>query len=41
VLIGLFYEHHPAAVSDPWRGATVAFLLLLWSARLTHSYFRR
>jgi hypothetical protein len=40
-LVCLWYEGHPAAVSDRLRGAVASFLVWLWSFRLTHSYFRR
>ncbi|GAX75621.1 hypothetical protein CEUSTIGMA_g3065.t1 [Chlamydomonas eustigma] len=41
VLVGWFYQSHPRAVADPLRSITSMTLLCLWSARLTHSYFRR
>lgn len=40
-LIGLFYYGHPDAVANPARSALTMVLLLVWSARLTYSYFRR
>ncbi|KXZ56334.1 hypothetical protein GPECTOR_1g295 [Gonium pectorale] len=41
VMIGLFYQHHPAAVAQPLRSGVSMSLLWIWSIRLTHSYFRR
>lgn len=40
-MIAHFYQFHPLASSDDLRGHVALFLLYLWSARLTHSYFRR
>ncbi|KAG2493345.1 hypothetical protein HYH03_008478 [Edaphochlamys debaryana] len=41
VMIGLFYQHHPAAEANPLRSRLAMGLLWLWAVRLTHSYFRR
>ncbi|GLC50475.1 hypothetical protein PLESTB_000383300 [Pleodorina starrii] len=41
VMIGLFYQHHPAASSQPLRSRLAMGLLWIWAVRLTHSYFRR
>ncbi|PNH11097.1 hypothetical protein TSOC_002076, partial [Tetrabaena socialis] len=41
VLIGLFYQHHPTAVTLPLRSRLAMTLLWMWSVRLTHAYFRR
>ena len=42
VLLAAFYRHHPAAEArDEPRAIVAVLLLLLWSLRLTHSYFRR
>jgi steroid 5-alpha reductase family enzyme len=41
VLIGLFYASHPSAQGERTRSLLVLGLVGLWSARLTHSYFRR
>jgi len=40
-LVGHLYQLHPRATYDPVRSTLVLALLWLWSARLTHSYFRR
>ncbi|KAL1499714.1 hypothetical protein AB1Y20_012414 [Prymnesium parvum] len=41
-LIGLYYRAHPCALHPaPLRGTVALGLVWLWSARLTHSYFRR
>jgi len=36
-----YYQVHPAAQSDELRAQVAVGLLYFWSARLTHSYFRR
>jgi steroid 5-alpha reductase family enzyme len=41
VLLGHWYWHHPLAHGNPLRAWLVMALLYVWSARLTHSYFRR
>ncbi|GFR47281.1 hypothetical protein Agub_g8968 [Astrephomene gubernaculifera] len=41
MMIALFYQHHPAASTDPLRSRLSMGLMWLWAARLTHSYFRR
>jgi len=41
LLIQAFYQYHPLAQADLWRGLVVSTLLRLWSARLTLSYLRR
>eukprot|EP00611_Tribonema_gayanum_P006867 TRINITY_DN16213_c0_g1_i4.p1 TRINITY_DN16213_c0_g1~~TRINITY_DN16213_c0_g1_i4.p1 ORF type:complete len:371 (+),score=125.49 TRINITY_DN16213_c0_g1_i4:40-1113(+) len=40
-LIAAYYRCHPRAAAAGPRGAAAAALVLAWSARLTHSYFRR
>ena len=35
------YQLHPRARYNPLRSALCLALLWVWSARLTHSYFRR
>eukprot|EP00937_MAST-01D_sp_MAST-1D-sp2_P000366 g366.t1 len=40
-LLGQLYRAHPRAEFDEARSAVSLVLLWLWSARLTHSYFRR
>ncbi len=41
LLIAQFYWIHPLANGNPLRSWLVMGLLWVWSARLTHSYFRR
>ncbi|EFJ43874.1 hypothetical protein VOLCADRAFT_65444 [Volvox carteri f. nagariensis] len=41
VLIGTFYQYHPAATTQPLRSRLAMGLLWIWAVRLTHSYFRR
>lgn len=42
ILLAAFYRHHPGAEArDEPRAIVSVSLLLLWSVRLTHSYFRR
>jgi len=41
LLIGGFYWTHPFANGSPVRSVLVLAVLCVWSARLTHSYFRR
>ncbi|XP_002991324.2 uncharacterized protein C594.04c [Selaginella moellendorffii] len=41
VLITHFLAAHPSAKSDPVRSRVVTALVWVWSARITHSYFRR
>ncbi|KAF5836113.1 hypothetical protein DUNSADRAFT_6366 [Dunaliella salina] len=41
LLIQIFYQYHPLAEADAWRGLVVSSLLRLWSLRLTISYLRR
>ena len=40
-MISLYYQMHPLARSDDGRAWVVTGLVLVWSLRLTHSYFRR
>lgn len=40
-LLGHLYRAHPLATFDGWRSTITLGLLWVWSARLTHSYFRR
>lgn len=40
-LLGHLYRAHPRANFDSTRSTVALSLLWLWSARLTHSYFRR
>lgn len=40
-LLGHLYRAHPLASYDSTRSAVTLGLLWIWSARLTHSYFRR
>jgi len=40
-LLGCLYAAHPRARYSPARSAVALLLLWAWSARLTHSYFRR
>lgn len=41
VLIAVLYATHPDAHADPARAALSFAVLVLWSWRLTHNYFRR
>ncbi|MCO5577383.1 hypothetical protein L7F22_031215 [Adiantum nelumboides] len=41
VLMAHFFSWHPKSMSDPLRSRVVITLTWIWSARLTHSYFRR
>jgi steroid 5-alpha reductase family enzyme len=40
-MIQQFYQRHPSAVTNATRSSIVVWLICVWSARLTHSYFRR
>ncbi|KAG5177526.1 hypothetical protein JKP88DRAFT_261490 [Tribonema minus] len=40
-LTAAYYRCHPHAAAAGLRGAAAAALVLAWSTRLTHSYFRR
>jgi len=40
-MLGLFYIFHPLGTRNEHRSYLTFLLLLVWSARLTHSYFRR
>ena len=40
-MVAWFYQSHPRANADPTRSSLCMALVCLWSARLTHSYFRR
>lgn len=40
-LMALFYASHPTAVGPTLRCSVVSVLVVMWSVRLTHSYFRR
>ncbi|XP_008783564.2 uncharacterized protein C594.04c-like [Phoenix dactylifera] len=41
VLLVHYYASHPLAVADTVRSAVAVLLTWVWSARLTHNYFRR
>ncbi|KAG1354743.1 hypothetical protein COCNU_07G008550 [Cocos nucifera] len=41
VLLVHYYASHPLAVADAVRSAVAVALTWVWSARLTHNYFRR
>lgn len=41
VLMAHFFAWHPHSKSDPYRSRVTVVLTWTWSARLTHSYFRR
>ncbi|CAA0816653.1 Protein of unknown function (DUF1295 [Striga hermonthica] len=41
VLLVHYFASHPLAECNPWRSGIVILLTWVWSARLTHSYFRR
>jgi steroid 5-alpha reductase family enzyme len=40
-MIAAFYHYHPFSQGDETRGTATILLTMLWSVRLTHSYFRR
>lgn len=41
VMLVHYYATHPLAPYDLWRSKIVILLTWVWSARLTHNYFRR
>ncbi len=41
MMMGLFYQFHPLAVTHPLRSRLAMGLLWIWAVRMTHSYFRR
>mmetsp|Transcript_17909 Transcript_17909/g.50452 ORF Transcript_17909/g.50452 Transcript_17909/m.50452 type:complete len:448 (+) Transcript_17909:3-1346(+) len=41
VMLAVYYRLHPTGEADLQRGRMAMVAILTWSARLTHSYFRR
>ncbi|KAL5719286.1 hypothetical protein ACHQM5_012086 [Ranunculus cassubicifolius] len=41
VMLSIYYATHPLSQYNTMRSSVVIFLTLIWSLRLSHSYFRR